>query len=526
MEGLPILSLMLLVPLVGAVLCMMSNATNARWIALIATLIDLVLGIALWLNFDIGGAQWQFTERADLFAGFQYALGIDGIALMLIMLSVFLMPICILASWTSVTKRVGEYMAAFLIMELLMIGVFAAQDILLFYIFFEAGLIPMYLIIGIWGGSDRIYASFKFFLYTLLGSVVMLIAMLWMIGEAGTSSIPVLLQYDFAPEAQPWLWLAFFASFAVKMPMWPVHTWLPAAHVQAPTAGSVILAGVLLKLGGYGFIRFSLPMFPEASAQFVWLVFGLSMAAVVITSLIALVQQDMKKLIAYSSVAHMAIVTAGLFAFNFQGLEGAMVMMLSHGLVSGALFLCVGVIYDRLHTREIARYGGLAINMPRYALFFLLFTMASIGLPGTSGFVAEFISLAGVYQISSTTTFVLTTGIILGAGYMLYLYRRVVFGEQKNADAAAMPDLNAREWLMLTPVAAAVLWMGVYPESFLAPMRSDIAAVEARIARAAPQGDAMPTAGEPREHAANYVAGDHGGGEGEHGGSAGTESEH
>ena len=354
----------------------------------------------------------------------------------------------------------------------------------------------------------------------------MLIAMLWMIGEAGTSSIPVLLQYDFAPEAQTWLWLAFFASFAVKMPMWPVHTWLPAAHVQAPTAGSVILAGVLLKLGGYGFIRFSLPMFPEASAQFVWLVFGLSMAAVVITSLIALVQQDMKKLIAYSSVAHMAIVTAGLFAFNFQGLEGAMVMMLSHGLVSGALFLCVGVIYDRLHTREIARYGGLAINMPRYALFFLLFTMASIGLPGTSGFVAEFISLAGVYQISSTTTFVLTTGIILGAGYMLYLYRRVVFGEQKNADAAAMPDLNAREWLMLTPVAAAVLWMGVYPESFLAPMRSDIAAVEARIARAAPQGDAMPTAGEPREHAANYVAGDHGGGEGEHGGSAGTESEH
>ncbi|MBD58779.1 MAG: NADH-quinone oxidoreductase subunit M [Citromicrobium sp.] len=534
MEGLPILSLMLLVPLVGAVLCMMSNASTARWIALAATTIDLVLGILLWVNFDIGGAQWQFTESSDLFAGFQYALGIDGIALMLIMLSVFLMPICILASWTSVTKRVGEYMAAFLVMELLMIGVFAAQDILLFYIFFEAGLIPMYLIIGIWGGSDRIYASFKFFLYTLLGSVVMLIAMLWMIGEAGTSDIPTLLQYDFPPEAQTWLWLAFFASFAVKMPMWPVHTWLPAAHVQAPTAGSVILAGVLLKLGGYGFIRFSIPMFPEASAQFVWLIFGLSMAAVVITSLIALVQQDMKKLIAYSSVAHMAIVTAGLFAFNAQGLEGAMVMMLSHGLVSGALFLCVGVIYDRLHTREIARYGGLATNMPRYALFFLLFTMAAIGLPGTSGFVAEFISLAGVYQISSTTTFVLTTGIILGAGYMLYLYRRVVFGEQKNADAAAMPDLNAREWLMLAPVAAAVLWMGVYPESFLAPMRSDIAAIEARIARAAPQGDAHIAGGEPRAHEANYIAGEHGsdhgsgegGGEDDHGGSEGTEGEH
>jgi len=522
MEGMPILSLMLLVPLVGAVLCMMSNAANARWIALIATLIDLALGIALWASFDIGGAQWQFTESANLFAGFEYKLGIDGIALMLIMLSVFLMPICILASWTSVTKRVGEYMAAFLVMELLMIGVFCAQDILLFYIFFEAGLIPMYLIIGIWGGADRIYASFKFFLYTLLGSVVMLIAMLWMINEAGTSDIPTLLQYDFDAQAQTWLWLAFFASFAVKMPMWPVHTWLPAAHVQAPTAGSVILAGVLLKLGGYGFIRFSLPMFPEASAQFVWLVFGLSMVAVVVTSLIALVQHDMKKLIAYSSVAHMAIVTAGLFAFNAQGIEGAMVMMLSHGLVSGALFLCVGIIYDRLHTREIDRYGGLAINMPRYALFFLLFTMASIGLPGTSGFVAEFISLAGVYQISSTTTFVLTTGIILGAGYMLYLYRRVVFGEQKNEDAAAMPDLNAREWLMLAPVAAAVLWMGVYPESFLAPMRSDIAAIEARIARATPVTDANLVVGSPRAHEANYLEGAHGAG---HGDEAGAEHE-
>ena len=527
MEGLPILSLMLLVPLVAAVLCMVSSASNARWIALIATLIDLALGIVLWLNFDIGGAQWQFTERADLFAGFQYALGIDGIALMLIMLSVFLMPICILASWTSITKRVGEYMAAFMLVELLMIGTFAAQDILLFYIFFEAGLIPMYLIIGIWGGADRIYASFKFFLYTLLGSVVMLVAMLWMINEAGTSDIPTLLQYDFEPQAQTWLWLAFFASFAVKMPMWPVHTWLPAAHVQAPTAGSVILAGVLLKLGGYGFIRFSLPMFPEASAQFVWLVFGLSMVAVVVTSLIALVQHDMKKLIAYSSVAHMAIVTAGLFAFNSQGIEGAMVMMLSHGLVSGALFLCVGVIYDRLHTREIDRYGGLAINMPRYALFFMLFTMASIGLPGTSGFVAEFISLAGVYQISSTTTFVLTTGIILGAGYMLYLYRRVVFGEQKNEDAAAMPDLNAREWLMLAPVAAAVLWMGVYPESFLAPMRSDIAAIEARIARAAPVADADVQIGSPRAHEANYIEGSHGGdhGDGHDGGDSHGEAE-
>jgi NADH-quinone oxidoreductase subunit M len=490
MNGFPILTLMLLVPLAGALACLLVEAKAARTIALAATLIDFALGVLLWANYDIGGAQWQFVEKVPLFAGFSWALGIDGIALMLILLSVFLMPICIGASWLSIEKRVGEYMAAFLLMETLMIGVFAAQDLFLFYIMFEAGLIPMYLIIGIWGGADRIYASYKFFLYTLLGSVLMLIAMLWMVNEAGTTDIPTLMAYDFAPEAQTWLWLAFFASFAVKMPMWPVHTWLPDAHVQAPTAGSVILAGVLLKMGGYGFIRFSLPMFPEASAQFAWLVFALSMVAVVYTSLVALVQHDMKKLIAYSSVAHMAIVTVGLFAFNPQGLEGSMIVMLSHGLVSGALFLSVGVIYDRLHTREIDRYGGLAINMPYYALFFMLFTMASVGLPGTSGFVGEFLSLAGIYQVSSWVTFVCTTGIILGAAYMLYLYRRVVFGEQKNADAAAMPDLDWREWAMMAPIAAAVLWMGVYPESFLAPMRQDIAALDARLARARPEGDA------------------------------------
>jgi len=490
MGGFPILSLMLLVPLVGAVACLKLEAQAARTVALAATLIDFVLGVVLWTNFDIGGAQWQFQERHAVFSSFSYALGIDGIALLLIMLSVFLMPVCIGASWTSVTKRVGEYMAAFLLMETLMIGVFTAQDLYLFYIFFEAGLIPMYLIIGIWGGDNRIYASYKFFLYTLLGSVVMLIAMLWMANQAGTTDIPTLMAYDFDPHVQTWLWLAFFASFAVKMPMYPVHTWLPDAHVQAPTAGSVILAGVLLKMGGYGFIRFSLPMFPEASAQFAPLVFALSMIAVVVTSLIALVQHDMKKLIAYSSVAHMAIVTIGLFAFNVQGLEGSMLVMLSHGLVSGALFLCVGVIYDRLHTREISRYGGLAINMPKYALFFLLFTMGSIGLPGTSGFVGEFLSLGGIYQVSSWVSLVCTTGIILGAAYMLYLYRRVVFGEQKNADAAAMPDLTLREYLMMIPLGLAVLWMGIYPESFIAPMRQDIAALDARLARAKPQGDA------------------------------------
>ena len=506
MGGFPILSAMLAVPLLAAIACLFLSAPQARLTALAATLVNLGLGIVLWVNYEIGGPQWQFTERADLFAGFTYALGIDGIALLLIVLSVFLMPICILASWEAIQKRVGEYMAAFLVMETLMIGVFAAQDLFLFYIMFEAGLIPMYLIIGIWGGQDRIYASYKFFLYTLLGSMLMLVAMLWMANEAGTTDIPTLMQYDFAPEAQIWLWLAFFASFAVKMPMWPVHTWLPDAHVQAPTAGSVILAGVLLKMGGYGFIRFSLPMFPEASAQLAWLIFALSMVAVVVTSLIALVQHDMKKLIAYSSVAHMAIVTVGLFAFNVQGLEGAMIVMLSHGLVSGALFLCVGVIYDRLHTREIARYGGLSINMPKYALFFLLFTMASIGLPGTSGFVGEFLSLAGIYQVSSWVALVCATGIILGAAYMLYLYWRVAYGEQRNADAARMPDLNVREWAMLAPIAAAVLWMGVYPESFLAPMRHDIAALEARIARAAPEGDARLLAGEARSEAANAVA--------------------
>jgi NADH-quinone oxidoreductase subunit M len=510
--GFPILSLMLLIPLLGGLACLFADARGARWIALLTTLIELALGVVLWVNYDIGGAQWQFTERVPLFAGFQYALGIDGIALMLIVLTVFLMPICIGASWKSIDKRVGEYMAAFLLMETLMIGVFAAQDLFLFYIMFEAGLIPMYLIIGVWGGSDRIYASYKFFLYTLLGSVLMLIAMLWMANEAGTTDIPTLMAYDFDPHAQTWLWLAFFASFAVKMPMWPVHTWLPDAHVQAPTAGSVILAGVLLKMGGYGFIRFSLPMFPEASAQLAWLVFALSMVAVVYTSLVALVQHDMKKLIAYSSVAHMAIVTVGLFAFNPQGLEGAMIVMLSHGLVSGALFLAVGVIYDRLHTREIDRYGGLSINMPYYALFFMLFTMASIGLPGTSGFVGEFLSLAGIYKVSSWVAFVCTTGIILGAAYMLWLYRRVAFGEQKHADAAAMPDLDKREWLMMAPIAAAVLWMGVYPESFLAPMRADIAALDARLARARPEGDSHLKIGPPpRPVAEAHQAAAHGG---------------
>ena len=498
MNGFPILSVMLLVPAVAAAVCLFLDAKSARWLALAATLVNLALGIVLWASFDIGGAQWQFVEHSDaLFGSFSWALGIDGFALLLIMLSVFLMPICIGASWEAVQQRVPEYMAAFLLTEVLMIGTFAAQDLFLFYVFFEAGLIPMYLIIGIWGGVNRIYASYKFFLYTLLGSVLMLIAMLWMTQQACTTYIPDLMNHDFPVHAQTWLWLAFFASFAVKMPMWPVHTWLPDAHVQAPTAGSVILAGVLLKLGGYGFLRFSLPMFPEASSQLIWLIFGLSAVAVIYTSLVALVQSDMKKLIAYSSVAHMAIVTIGLFAFNRQGIEGAMMIMLGHGLVSGALFLCVGVIYDRLHTREIDRYGGLAINMPRYAVFFLLFTMASIGLPGTSNFVGELLALMGTYQVSTWTALLCTTGIILGAAYMLYLYRRVVFGDLIKDDVKAMPDLSMREIALLAPIAAVVLWMGVYPESFLAPMRQDVTILLQRIDRAQPKGDSMPTAGNP-----------------------------
>jgi len=491
------LSLMLAIPLVAAITCLFVDARTARWTALAATLINLGLGIQLWLGFDIGGAQWQYVERAEIFGRFAWALGIDGIALMLILLSVFLMPLCILASWEAITKRVPLYMAMFLMMEVIMIGVFAAQDLILFYIFFEAGLIPMYFIIGIWGGANRKYAAFKFFLYTLLGSVLMLVAMIAMIGQAGTTDIPTLLNYDFPVEMQTWLWLAFFASFAVKMPMWPVHTWLPDAHVQAPTAGSMILAGVLLKMGGYGFLRFSMPMFPDASGQLMWLVFGLSMVAVVYTSLVALVQGDMKKLIAYSSVAHMGIVTAGLFAMNQQGIEGALIVMLSHGFVSAALFFCVGVIYDRLHTREIDRYGGLAVNMPGYAILFMLFTMASIGLPGTSGFVGEFLSLAGIYEASSWAAFVCTTGIILGAAYMLYLYRRVVFGELTKDDVRAMPDLNAREWSIMVPLAAVTLWMGVYPESFLAPMRGDVATLVARVAPARLPSDAQMTAGRP-----------------------------
>jgi NADH-quinone oxidoreductase subunit M len=494
-SGLPLLTILIAVPLIAGAVALFLSANGARWLALIATLIDFALGAYLWVLYDPNGAQWQFVEKLPIAGNFSWALGIDGIALVLLNLTTFLMPICIGASWRAIERRVPEYMAAFLLMEALMLGVFAAQDLFLFYVFFEGGLIPMYLIIGVWGGAERIKASYKFFLYTLLGSVLMLIAMLYMVATAHTTSIPVLMAYDFAPHAQTWLFLAFLASFAVKLPMWPVHTWLPDAHVQAPTAGSVILAGVLLKLGGYGFIRFSLPMFPQGSAEFIPLIFALSGMAVVYTSLVALVQRDMKKLIAYSSVAHMAFVTFGLFAMNRQGIEGAMIVMLSHGLVSGALFLCVGVIYDRMHTREIAVYGGLSNNMPGYALLFMIFTMASVGLPGTSGFVGEFLSLIGTYRASSWGAIVATTGIILGAAYMLYLYWRIAFGEARTAEAATMVDLSAREWWLLAPIAAAVFWMGLYPESFLRPIRNDVGRLLTRLDTVAPAGDSHLTLG-------------------------------
>ncbi len=497
MSGLPVLSILIAVPLLAGLVCLYVSANAARWIALLATLIDLAIGIWMWAVFVPGGERWQFVEFKALGGGLNWALGIDGIALMLTELTLFLMPICILASWRSIQKRVPEYMAAFMLMQTLIVGVFAAQNLFLFYVFFEGSLIPMYLIIGIWGGAERIKASYKFFLYTFLGSVLMLIAMLYMAATSGTTAIPELMAYDFAPQVQTWLWLAFLASFAVKLPMWPVHTWLPDAHVQAPTAGSVILAGILLKLGAYGFVRFSLPMFPDASAQFLPLMFALSGIAIVYTSLVALVQKDMKKLIAYSSVAHMGFVTFGLFAMNRQGIDGALIVMLSHGLVSGALFLVVGVIYDRMHTREIAVYGGLSNNMPGYALLFMLFTMAAVGLPGTSGFVGEFLSLMGTYQASTWGALAGTTGIILGAAYMLLLYWRICFGEARTAEAAAMPDLSTREWWLLGPIALAVLWMGVYPESFLAPMRQDVSYLLQRVERVAPAGDSRPTAGKP-----------------------------
>jgi len=465
-----ILSVVTFLPLVGAGLILLARllgkgeaAGAARWIALITTLATLFVSAVLVAGVDGSSATYQFVERYVWFAGAEYHMGVDGISVLFVLLTAFLMPLCILASWTTIKERVVDYMIAFLVLETLCIGVFTALDLFLFYIFFEGTLVPMFIIIGVWGGANRIYAAYKFFLYTLLGSVLMLLAMLWMSRTAGTTSIPELKTFAFAPEAQPLLWLAFFASFAVKMPMWPVHTWLPDAHVQAPTAGSVILAGILLKLGGYGFILFNLPMFPQASKMFAPLVFVLSAIAIVYTSLVAFRQTDMKKLIAYSSVAHMGFVTMGIFAGNDQGVQGAVFQMLSHGLISGALFLCVGVVYDRMHTREIALYGGLTARMPWFAAIFMLFTMANVGLPGTSGFIGEILTMTGIYQVSTWTALFAASGVIFSAVYALTLYRNVMFGEITNPAMKAITDVDRREILIFAPLIIGTVWLGVQP---------------------------------------------------------------
>ncbi len=476
-----LLSIITFIPLLGAVILALflrgddeAAQRNAKWLALLATTATFLVSIFLYTGFDPANTGFQFVEEREWILGFQYKMGVDGISILFVLLTTFLMPLVIASCW-DVKHRVKDYMIAFLLLETLMLGVFCALDLILFYLFFEAGLIPMFLIIGIWGGANRIYASFKFFLYTLLGSVLMLIAMIGMYVDAGTTDIPTLLTHNFASDnfellgiqivggMQTLMWLAFFASFAVKMPMWPVHTWLPDAHVQAPTAGSVVLAAILLKMGGYGFLRFSLPMFPVGSEVLGTFVLWISAIAIVYTSLVALAQSDMKKLIAYSSVAHMGYVTMGIFAVNQQGIDGAIFQMISHGFISGALFLCVGVIYDRMHTREIDAYGGLVNKMPAYALIFMLFTMANVGLPGTSGFIGEFLVLMGVFQVNTWVAMIATTGVILSAAYALWLYRRVVMGDLIKESLKSITDMTGRERAIFAPLVVMTILLGVYP---------------------------------------------------------------
>ena len=475
LQNWPILSLVTFMPLLGVAFLLMIRSTgpvadnNARYVALWTSGFTFIISLVLLFGFDNNASGYQFEEFAVWIegTGINYHMGVDGLSMPFVLLSTFLMPFAILASWKSVTHRVKEYMIAFLVLETMMIGMFASLDMLMFYLFFEGVLIPMFLIIGVWGGPRRVYAAFKFFLYTLLGSVLMLVCMLAMYNMAGTTDIVKLTDFDFAPALQTWLFLGFFASFAVKVPMWPVHTWLPDAHVEAPTAGSMILAGVLLKMGGYGFLRFSLPMFPEASEYFAPFMFVLSVVAVIYTSLVALAQSDMKKLIAYSSVAHMGFVTIGIFSLNEQGVAGAMFQMISHGLVSAALFFCVGVVYDRLHTRDIDAYGGVADTMPRYAAWFMFMMLASVGLPGTSGFVGEMLVLVGAWQAAPWVAIFSATGLILGACYMLWLYRRVVFGRAVKRSVLNMPRLEGRETFIFVPLTILVIWFGVYPSSLI-----------------------------------------------------------
>ncbi len=472
--GFPLLSLVTWLPLVGGAVILSLRgdeaavAANARWTALWTSLAVFVFSILLWVDFDPANPGFQFVESHAWMPqwGMTYKLGVDGISVLFVLLATLLTPICILASWESIKSRVREYMLSFMVLETMMVGMFCALDFVVFYVFFEGVLIPMYLIIGVWGGPRRVYAALKFFLYTLAGSVLMMLALIAMWHVAGTTDIEVLLHTTFPASMQIWLFLAFLASFAVKVPMWPVHTWLPDAHVEAPTAGSVILAGVLLKMGAYGFLRFSVPMLPQASATLAPLMFALAVIAVVYTSCVALAQTDMKKLIAYSSVAHMGIVVIGIFSINEQGISGALFQMLSHGIVASSLFLCVGVVYDRMHTREIARYGGLGDRMPKYAFVFLLFTYASMGLPGTAGFVGEFLVLVGAMKINFWLALTGSLGMILGACYMLWLYRRIIFGTITRAELKAMLDLSPREMLVFAPLIVMTIWMGVYPSAF------------------------------------------------------------
>ena len=483
--GFPLLSLITWLPMAGVVILLTIRgdektvATNARWTALWTSLIVMAISLVIWVRFDRADAGFQFVESVAWLPQYKigYKMGVDGISVLFVLLSTVLTPLCILASWESIQTKVREFMISFLILETMMVGMFCALDFVVFYMFFEAVLIPMYLIIGIWGGPRRVYAAVKFFLFTLTGSVLMLLALLAMWVQAGTTDIPTLMHTTFPVGTQKWLFLAFFASFAVKVPMWPMHTWLPDAHVEAPTAGSVILAGVLLKMGAYGFARFSIPMLPDASAYFAPFIFTLSVVAVIYTSLVALAQEDMKKLIAYSSVAHMGVVTIGLFTFNEQGIQGGLFMMLSHGVVSAALFLIVGVIYDRIHTREIARYGGLADRMPCYAFAFMLFAMASVGLPGTAGFVGEFLVIVGAFQVNFWLALLGGAGMILGAAYTLYLYRRVVFGRITRDDLRGILDLSAREWAVFAPLIVLTMWMGIYPSSFTGFWDASVAAM-------------------------------------------------
>ncbi|MDN5248906.1 MAG: NADH-quinone oxidoreductase subunit M [Alphaproteobacteria bacterium] len=470
----PVLSTLIFFPLIGAfiIFCIKDNndlaRKNIKMVALLTSIFVFFLSLIILFSFDKTTANFQMVEYFGwLGSGINYHLGIDGISVLFVVLTTLLIPFCILANWNSIKDRIKAYMIAYLLLETMLLGAFCALNSIVFYSFFEGSLIPMFIIIGVWGGKNRVYASFKFFLYTLLGSVLMLVALMCMYAKSGSLDIVDLMKYKFPINMQYWLWLAFFSSFAVKMPMWPVHTWLPDAHVEAPTSGSVILAGIMLKLGGYGFLRFSLPMFPDVSYKLAPLVFALSIIAIIYTSLVALVQSDMKKLVAYSSVAHMGYVTMGIFAANQLSIEGAMFQMISHGFVSSGLFLCIGVIYDRLHTREIAAFGGLAKIMPLYAIVFLILTMANIGLPGTSGFIGEFLSLAGTFQVNTITVFFATFGVILSAAYALYLYRRVVLGPLEKEHLKALLDLSQREKILLYPMVALTIFFGIYPSPII-----------------------------------------------------------